>query len=146
MEYDRTKKKHLKLILGFIFELATKTAHRESEHIWCGYKAPTLVAGGFYFCSELKALEDRQLFCTAILCHNKQANVPLSPTSPQYILSSYLVWLHFSYIHWDGSEFLWKFQLLLKIAFFFPLLLQLTNQKLKIKCASVWIIYFSRTD
>ena len=135
----------MKFILGFIFQPATKTAYKESEDTWCGYMATPSVAAGFYFCNELEALEERELLCPAVLCHNKQANVSLSPIAPQYVLSSCLVWLHFSYSHWDGSEFPWKFQLLLKIAFF-PLLLQLTNQKLKIKCASVWIIYFPRTD
>lgn len=102
----------------------------------------------FYLCNKLDTLEERegcsvlqiwviinrQMFISFI---NRQMFI-FSSIFPQYILGSWLVWLHFSYSQWDGPEFPWKLQLLLKITFLL-LLLKLTNQKLK--HATVWIIY-----
>lgn len=86
----------------------------------------------FYLCKKLDILEERegcsvlqiwviinrQMFISFI---NRQMFI-FSSIFSQYILGSWLVWLHFSYSQWDGPEFPWKLRLLLKIAFLLLLL------------------------
>lgn len=75
VQYGKNKRKHLKFIRKFTFPPTTKTVCNEPEDTQCGCIAPPSAAEGFYLCNELEALEERGFFCTADLCHNKQANV-----------------------------------------------------------------------
>lgn len=132
VQYGKTEGNICNLYLGLFFHQPQKpcvTSHRALSVIVLHLYQLLEV---FYLCDKLDALElregcsvlqswviiNRQMFISSI---NRQMFI-FSSIFPQYILGSWLVWLHFSYSQWDGPEFPWKLQLLLKIAFLLLLL------------------------